>query len=57
MHLPRLRVDLGQLALGQAYKGGPSERYPDPANLLPISVDTGVFVHMMMNPALTWFKE
>jgi hypothetical protein len=29
-------------------------RYPDPANLLPISVDACIFVHSIMNSALTW---
>jgi hypothetical protein len=30
------------------------KRYPDPANLLPISVDARIFVHSIVNSALTW---
>src|SRR5580692_11546900 len=31
------------------------ERYPDSANLLPISVDACIFVQSIANSALTWF--
>jgi hypothetical protein len=29
-------------------------RYPDPANLLPISADARSFVHFFVDSALTW---
>jgi hypothetical protein len=44
-----------QPACKSDYENLPFERYPDPAKLLPISVDAWIFVHRMMNLALTWF--
>jgi hypothetical protein len=36
------------------YENLPVERYPNPANLLPIPVDACIFLHNAPNSALTW---
>jgi hypothetical protein len=48
-------TDGEQLARKSDYKRAPFKRYPDPANLLPIPVDACIFVHEIVNSALTWF--
>jgi hypothetical protein len=48
-------ADSEQLARKSDYERLPFERYPDPANLLPIPVDAYIFVHSIVNSALMWF--
>jgi hypothetical protein len=48
-------ADGEQLARKSDYKRVPAERYPDSANLLPIPVDARIFVHSIVNSALTLF--
>jgi hypothetical protein len=46
-------ADIEQSACNSEYETLPPERYPDPANLLPISVGGWIFVHRAMNFGLT----
>jgi hypothetical protein len=48
-------ADGEQLARKSDYKRVSPERYPNPANLLPISVDHNIFVHTAPGLALLWF--
>jgi hypothetical protein len=38
----------------KGYRTMSPKRYPDPANLLPISADAYIFVHRIMKSELTW---
>ena len=52
-----LLVDWNKLARKSDYKIRWPERYPDSANLLPIPVAAGIFVHGIVNLALTWVRR
>src|SRR5579863_8832293 len=54
MEAPSLGIGDEQIARRTDYETGPTRRYPDPANLLPISVAARIFVHEFVNSALTW---
>jgi len=45
---------VGNLPANSAYESLLFERYPDSADLLPISVAAWIFMHGLVNPELAW---